>query len=347
MPRAVVSDISLAITGTKSFSFKREKEINSAQVTSNSLHQQVSEEEATTEAQVTRKSSLKLPALTKPRRLSKEDKDDLQVLLQIRCFDCPLQIQALEPGTRKSSKSSHCSDDSQSSDDSQTSKDSSLSTKVNHRENVRERHSGFKDESFLLPLPPSTVLEGQRVNLREKYGLNSQGKQTYCQPSKTENNLVCQNDSSSDNNHIENITSKIISFKRRKEDTRPVFHLPKVDNYDITPGNLTNDKAFSVFNLNGVKSSPIYSSFRGSWVPHRDKPFMNNSAFFEAFLQQPAVLLRQPSPIAGVKMTLKEHEDSLVAAIQVVKETNVETSTVDPVLTQKVKKIVVRLPPIC
>jgi len=46
-------------------------------------------------------------------------------------------------------------------------------------------------------------------------------------------------------------------------------------------------------------------------------------------IAQPTVFLRQPSPVAGVKMTLKEHEDLLAAAIQAVEETNVTSPTVD------------------
>lgn len=64
---------------------------------------------------------------------------------------------------------------------------------------------------------------------------------------------------------------------------------------------------------------------------------------------QPSVLLRQPSPVAGVKIDLRAHkEGSLVGAIHAAKETvDVVSPSVDAEVTKKVEKIVVRLPPIC
>lgn len=59
------------------------------------------------------------------------------------------------------------------------------------------------------------------------------------------------------------------------------------------------------------------------------------------------MLLRQPSPVAGIKITLKEHEDSVIAAIQAVQQTNTKTSTAETKLTQQGRKLVVTLPPLC
>lgn len=119
------------------------------------------------------------------------------------------------------------------------------------------------------------------------------------------------------------------------------MHLPKVDKYDIIPKNIIDVKICSVFQVNGFKSSLIYSGYKDSWVPNRDRNFMKNSAFFKALMEKPAVLLKQPSSLA---------EDSLAAAIQSVDQTNVSSvdfPCVDTKVTRQEKKLVIRLPPIC
>lgn len=141
--------------------------------------------------------------------------------------------------------------------------------------------------------------------------------------------------------------SNMVSFKFGKHDGRPVFHQSKADEYNITPGgNHTSGKVCRVFRLNDLKTSLIYSGYKDSWVPSRDKYFTTCSVF-KAIMQQPTVFLRQPSPVAGVKMTLQEHGDSLAAAIHAVEETNVPSPPADDELTQNVMKFVIRLPPIC
>lgn len=335
MPRSVAGDFSMSVTGTNLFQPKKtEKESNSTQVGSNS-RQQVSENEVLTQTETRRKHSLKLPALAKTRRLNQAEKSDLQALLRIRCYDFSLQVQGLMPKVENSNKNSLISSGSRSIEDTSDQR---------HKDGVETDKDSSTDESSVSSLPSSTVLAGQRVNLREKNGLSNQRRKLSCQPTDRENEPSYQNDPRP-NYRLENmIRSTIVSLKRRKQESHQVLYLPKVDKYDITPENFKNGK---LFKLNDLKSSSIYSSYKDSWVPHRDRYFMNNSEFFKA-LMQPTVLLRQPSPVAGIKINLKEHEeDSFVAAIQVAKETDEQPPTVDTEVTKKVEKIVIRLPPIC
>ncbi|CAH3120105.1 unnamed protein product, partial [Porites lobata] len=84
------------------------------------------------------------------------------------------------------------------------------------------------------------------------------------------------------------------------------------------------------------------SSYKDSWIPRKDSSFIRNSTF-KAIIQQPVVFLRQPSPVAGVKMTLlKEHEATIAAAIQTVKKRNVQTPSVDAEVSPHIKKIYVK-----
>ncbi|KAL9981222.1 hypothetical protein ACROYT_G009896 [Oculina patagonica] len=391
MPRSVVSDFSMSVTGTNLLvpSRKTEKETSSAQAGSNSLRK-VSNNEVLTQTETKRKPSLKLPALAKTRRLNNEEKNDLQALLRIRCYDFSLQVQGLMPEDKNSNENSSISSGYQSLEDTSdqklkkskkdhrgsnkdsstdkssvsslpsSSKNSSISSRSQSLEgNSDQKRREFnkfgeksdkdssKDESSVTSvasLPSTTVLEGQRVSLREKNGLDNERKQRPCQPRDKGNKPLFQNDPRP-NYRLENmIRSTIVSLKGRKQDTHPLFHLPKVDKYDIISENVQNG---SVFRLNDLKSSSVYSGHKDSWIPHRDRYFMNNSEFFKA-LMQPSVLLRQPSPVAGVKINLREHEeDSLVAAIQVAKETDEYPPSLDTEVIKKVEKIVIRLPPIC
>ncbi|XP_022806384.1 uncharacterized protein LOC111343460 [Stylophora pistillata] len=333
MPRRIRRNLSLTVKGTNPFKSRRDKEINTAEVNFNSFNQRASgkKEKQKEEATVKHKSSPKLPTLTKPRTLSQEDSKDIQNLFQVRYFDGPFHE------VRKSKNSSH------RSEASKTSRDTSSSIQVNHDDRVKKTDHRFKNKRSVRPLLQATVRRSLRVNLRGKDGLKSQEIQLHCTPNNKDIYPPCfQNDS-----RVENILFKISSLKTSDEDTQPIFHLPRVNKTDTPSGNLKDDSVFSVFNLKGIKSSPIYSRFRNSWVPHRDKYYMNNSAFFQALSQQPAVLLRQPSPVAGVQMTLKDHEDSVLAAIQAVRETNIKTPTAETKLTQQRKKLVVTLPQIC
>ena len=327
----------MSVTGTNLFrQRKTDRDAGSAQESTNSC-QQVSGNEDSTQLDV-KENKIKLPALAKTKRLNHEEKNDLQALLRIRCYDFSLQVQGLKPEVKNSSKHSPFSSGSQSVEDS---------SDQSQEETKKDCNETDKDKSSLSSF---TVLEGQRVYLKEKIGLNNTARKhtRSCQPKGKK--PICLNDLRSENYRLENmIRSTIVSLKHRKQDERPVFHLPKVDKYDITPGHIKNGKFFSVFKLNDVKSSSTYSDYKDNWVPLRDRYFMSNSEFFKSLSMQPTVLLRQPSPVAGVKIHLREHEEcSLVAAIHAAKENVDEVPpSVDTEVTKKVEKIVIRLPPIC
>ena len=185
------------------------------------------------------------------------------------------------------------------------------------------------ENSNVSPLSSLTVLEGQRVNLREKNELKMQKKQIRCQPTASNEALR------------KSRLPKLVSSKPKKQDARPVLHLSKVDKYDIIPKNIIDVKVCSVFQVNGFKSSLIYSGYKDSWVPNRDRNFMKNSVFFKALIEKPAVFLKQPSSLA---------DDSLAAAIQSDEQTNVssvDSPCVNAEVIRQEKKIVIRLPPIC
>lgn len=90
MPRSVISECSIAITGTNLFRPREtDRDAGLAQESTNSC-QQVSENEELTPLDVKEKNKIKLPALAKIKRLNHEEKNDLEALLRIRCYDFSL-----------------------------------------------------------------------------------------------------------------------------------------------------------------------------------------------------------------------------------------------------------------
>ena len=357
MPRTVCSDFyiagaSLFYSGVKRSS-KDDEEKTPADVTFNYDRGMTTDGNSTPaqENEVDRP-QLRLPLLPTSKELSKEEENDLKALLRVRRFDLPLQNRGLVPEWNEPSEktSSQCS----SFQDFEN-----LGEQDGKESHGRGRVHSRKDNDFILPLFPfSTVLKGQIVNLRGKQRSNDQRKRDKTTSAKSFSN---QTDSKSQQSSagLENTkTSKkklkhpmrgnMISIKHGKSQERPVFHLPKADKYDISPdGTHTGGKVCRVFRLNDLKTSLIYSGHKDSWVPSRDK-YLTKYSVFEAILQQPTFYLRQPSPVAGVKMTLQEqHEDSLAAAIQAVEEINVPSPLPDVELTPRVKTFVIKLPPIC
>ena len=320
----------MSVTGTNLFRPRETgRNAGSAQASTNSC-QQVSENGELTPPDVKERNKIKLPALAKTKRLNHDEKNELQALLRIRCYDCSLQVQGLKPEVKNSSKNSSLSSCSQSTEES---------SDQSQDEAKKDCKKTAKDKSLHSF---STVVEGQRVNPKEKIGLNNiEKKHVHYKPSDKGNNVLWLSDLRSENYRRENmLRSTIVSLKHRSQDPRPVFHLPKVDKYDITPEYI-NGKICSVFKLDDAKALSTFSGFKDSWVPMRDRYFMSNSEFFKSFYMQPSVLLRQPSPVAGVKINLKGHEeDSLVTAIDAEKETvDVVSPSVDTEATKKVEKI--------
>ena len=330
----------MAITGTNLFRPREtDRDAGLAQESTNSC-QQVSENGELTPPDVKERNKIKLPALAKIKRLNHEEKNDLEALLRIRCYDFSLQVQGVKPEVKNSSKNSSLSSGSQSTEES---------SDQSQEEAKKDCKKIDKDNSSLSF---STVLEGQRVNLKEKIRLNNiERKHVHYKPSDKGKKAFCLYDLRSENYRLENmLRSTIVSLKHMTQDARAVFYLPKVDKHDITPEHL-NGKICSVLKLNDAQVLSTYSGFtcKDSWVPMSDRYFMSNSEFFKSLYMQPPVLLRQPSPVAGVKIDLRAHkEGSLVGAIHAAKETvDVVSPSVDAEVTKKVEKIVVRLPPIC
>lgn len=347
MPRAVCSDheLGISVTGISPFGEQRkaemEKENSSAQLTLNPDEVPESEKSVIDEV-----NGIKLPAVTRSASLTSEENSDLEVLLRVRCFDFPLQVRGLMPEGNNSKNTSPRSMDRFRANSRETisTQDRVVCNQNGETSNDDHVYSLEDKNPNVSPLSSLTVLEGQRVNLREKEELKVQKKQLRRQPTETGTNWLPYQTESSLNNSSEarwKSLPKLVSSKPKKQDTRPILHLPKVDKYDIIPKNIIDVKVGSVFQVNGFKSSLIYSGYKDSWVPNRDRNFMKNSAFFKALMEKPAVFLKQPSSLA---------EDSLAAAVQSVEQTNV--SSVDPpcvdaeLICQK-KILVIRLPPIC
>ena len=346
MSRAVCSDheLGISVTGISPFSEQRrtemEREISLAQLTLNP--DEVPESEKSVIDDV---NGVKLPVVTRSASLTSEENSDLEVLLRVRCFNFPLQVRGLIPeGNNSNNTSSRSMDSFRANSRERFSSQDRVVCDQNGETNNDVVYSLEDKNPNVSPLSSLTVLEGQRLNLREKDELKVQKKQLRHQPTEAGNKLPYQTESSLNNSceaRRKNLP-KLVSSKPKKQDTRPVLHLPKVDKYDIIPKNIIDVKICSVFQVNGFKSSLIYSGYKDSWVPNRDRNFMKNSAFFKALMEKPAVFLKQSSSLA---------EDSLAAAIhQSVEQTNVSSvdfPCVDAEVTRQEKKLVIRLPPIC
>lgn len=345
MPRVVSSDheLGISVTGISPFSEQRrtemERENSVAQLTLN-LHEVAANEKSG----IDEVNGDKLPVVTRCASLTSEENSDLEVLLRVRCFDFPLQVRGLMPDGNKSNNTSSRSMERFDANSRETiATQERVVCDQNGETNRDDEANNLEDKDpDVSPLSSLTVLEGQRVNLREKDELKAQKKQLRRQPTETGNKLSYQTESLNNSSEARrNSLPKLISSKPKKQDTRPVLHLPKVDKYEIIPKNIIDVKVCSVFQVNDFKSSLIYSGYKDSWVPNRDRNFMKNSAFFKALMEKPAVFLKQPSSLA---------EESLAAAIQTVEKTNVsnvDSPCVDAELTRQEKKLVIRLPPIC
>ena len=225
MLQTISSDI--CITGTNPFHPKssgKDGKINSAQVPLNQDLEETGDEKSTRvdENQV-QKPRLKLPVLTRTKTVNNvfEDSDDLQVLLRVRCDDFPLQVRGLIPQGNESDANSP------------TSSDFDVSASQDLNETSERQKSGkdiSKDKNNILPLSSLTVLEGQRVNLLGKEGLNKQCK---LQKKKTTegDNLSYQTDMTSQESDIEDVkASNLVPLKSRQQ----VFQPPRVDKFHIT-----------------------------------------------------------------------------------------------------------------
>ena len=214
-------------------------------------------------------------------------------------------------------------------------------------------------ESIKLPtLPFSTVLKGQRLSVGGKEKWKGEHKSEKGEPKERHTVHVDQKLREKgkivvlENNKMK---SPAIKTPRRtvlknngKDPERPALHLPKVDKYEVTSnGSYFPGKICRVFRLNDLKTSLIDTGHTDSWVPARDKYFPKYSVF-KAITQQPIVYLRQPSPVAGVKIALKDHGSASYAdLIRAVEKTNAPAPLNFDGFHPKSKKFIVKLPPIC
>ena len=318
-----------------------------------------------TEAQLHENSSIKLPVLARSRKTNKEENKNLQVLLRgIQCFNLTLENLLPEMPHKSSQTESSGTRDSHvcvSDDSRDITQENGPICDQSRGESVPIDKDIEKEKDIFLP-PVCSILEGQRLKIRQKEGFQAKrSKQFKCKSMEKEKKPPCQAGSTSEDSDIESIlrrstptVSETLSsipavtehVKPSKGNARPVFHLPRADKYDITPRNIINSKTCAVFKESRHKQSLFKSSYKDSWIPRRDSSFVRNS-MFKAIIQQPVVFLRQPSPVAGVKMTLvKEYEDTIAAAIQTAKKPNVQTPSVDAEVSPHIKKFVIRLPPI-
>lgn len=213
----------------------------------------------------------------------------------------------------------------------------------------------------ILPLTAS-ILEGKRVTFSAKGSANTEltSKQSNCKQTAKTNTLTYQTGSTSKEAVIKNTSSEIsetqtnfsgVLLRPRKMISRPVLHLPTADKYDITrPRNIVKGKVGSVL-IERRKSGSRLGEEKIS--PPSENVIIKNSVF-KTILQRRAVLLRQPSPLAGVnfKVNLEQQEAEsffLRDTIQAVEETNALPApvAVEVEVARPVKKLVIRLPPIC
>ena len=326
MPRNVRRDLDMSVTATNLLSSRREGSLSQE-----TLKQGVTGEERSTktDAKSSDRPQIKFPVLTQPRREVRrvndefEGNNNLQVLLRgVQCFDLSLEGPEFNPPRKTLQPPS----DSQGLElDSVVSparakEKGSFAFVQNHGENMEGDKDKTKHYGNVLPLS-SSILEGQRLNIREKGSFNTKraSKQFYKQTEK--GNKLYQTYSTYKYHEIKNNSTKLPETQRtacclvpsrpHKQVERPVFQLSKVDKYDITPRNVIESKACSVLKMTR-RSSLFNSDYKSSqWFPRRDSYIIKNSVF-KTVLQQPAaVFLRQPSPVAGLKMTqLMQQEHS-------------------------------------
>ena len=126
---------------------------------------------------------------------------------------------------------------------------------------------------------------------------------------------------------------------------RETFQLPKVETYEISPKNIIDSKVCLGFNEN-IRPKLSRRSSSGEWTPRGKASILRNSVF-NRLNEQHRLMLREPSPVAGVKMSVKDHEEILVnAALHAVEECNTPSIPHEDI-SPPIKKFVIRLPPIC
>ena len=220
MLQAVRSDIS--IKGTNPFSRRREEKDGEGIPI-------LLGQEASTQSEVKRveQPRLKLPILNRTRTVKNvfEDNNDLEVLLRVRCFDFPLQVHGLMPEWKNSDTNSSSSPGCE------------VSVDQIYDETKEGEESGkviLEDKNNFLPLLSSTVLEGQRVNLRGKEELN---KHRNPQEKTTEENKSSFQSLSSASQESDVKNAKVSNMVCSKSGQQVFSKPPRADKFRITNKN--------------------------------------------------------------------------------------------------------------
>lgn len=187
MPRITGKEVvNMTITGTQLAKPERDKRKINTKVKAH--HRVCHRNEVLTQEKVVRKylekshAAGKLPAITRPLRLTHDQRYDLQALLRVRCFEFPFQVRQVFPEwtqNRSHSKSStlssscfRCNDPVASSRETTTTQFPFVVYDNNYQEEKVLQKVEEKHTKKLKPVD-SSILEGQRVNLRGKYEIEA------------------------------------------------------------------------------------------------------------------------------------------------------------------------------
>ena len=184
MPRITGKDVNISVTGKRLLSPRRpEKERKEKLPTKVSLKQVwPSRNEVLTQDKVIQKylerPRIKLPAIARPSRLTNDERYDLRALLRVRCFDFSLQVRQLIPewtryrsNSKSSTSSSSCFrryDPFTGGREMTRKRFPLVMYDKTYQQDETPHKERSKEKRKIVPLTSSS-LEGQRVNLREKY----------------------------------------------------------------------------------------------------------------------------------------------------------------------------------
>ena len=191
MPRITGKEVDMFITGKSAFSIRKaEKERAEKRPAKVSISKvKPRDDEVLTQASIIQKylekPRVKLPAIAgqSSRRLNNEERYDLQALLRVRCFDFSLQVRQMIPewtryrsNTKSSTSSPSCFQPRYETFGGGKGIPRKGLPFVMYNQNNRKddplHNVSLNDKSNVLPLS-SSILQGQRVNLREKYKIDT------------------------------------------------------------------------------------------------------------------------------------------------------------------------------
>ena len=190
MPRITGKEVDMFITGKSAFSTRKaEKERAEKRPAKVCMSKVKPRDEVLTQASIIQKylekPRVKLPAIASQssRGLNNEERYDLQALLRVRCFDFSLQVRQMIPewtryrsNTKSSTSSSSCFQPRYETFGGGKGIPRKGLPFVMYNQNNRKddplHNVSLNDKSNVLPLS-SSILQGQRVNLREKYKIDT------------------------------------------------------------------------------------------------------------------------------------------------------------------------------